>query len=824
MRSPTTHRRHAGVPAPWRECVESLEPRRLLAVATPSLPADLRDTLDARVWTTSQRLTKHLRNSLLRSGAARVDSSNRLQLDLHTGASPAAIAKRLRAMGARVTEILVGEQIIEAYIPAGSVETVARMSGVRSLSLPDYAITNVTSDGDSIHEADRVRSQFAALGLNGTGIKVGVISNGVAHRANVGSELPTITIDPARPGSGDEGTAMLEIVHDLAPGAQLYSTAPASSTEMVSSINYLVGQGCKVIVDDLTFLGEPYFTDGPVANAAASAVSNGVVYVTSAGNFGNQQHYQAQYVQSATSFGGGRLHLFATGDDSDNVSISNGSRFRAFLQWSDAWGASSNDYDLYLINSSNLATLAQSSGIQDGNDNPFELVDWTNNTGSTMQAEVWVVKKSAAAVREIELFTLGNSSLQFSTSGDALTGQQAVASVLTVAAAPAWNPGSIESYSSRGGSTVYTNFTTQTKTIRQTLDGTAVDGVETAVGQLGFFNNPFYGTSAAAPHAAAIAALIRQQNPSLTPAQVLQVMADTAIDLSVSGYDVNSGAGLYDALDAAYKLYTPGQPDLDGGSDLGASNTDNLTADNIPTFTGTVPAASYVRLFVDGAQVNAVQLGAGVTSYAVAPIFALSDATHLITIRVSADSSVLLTNNSNVSAALSITIETTAPVMLSSAFNFAGPGAPSLSYTFSESVAGSVQASDLRLEDIYDGSSINPANVLATNSPGTSVVFTFPGYRYGVLPDGIYIASIDPDNITDLAGNPMPMGSIVPFFVLGGDANHDGIVDAADLGILSNNWQGSGKVFAQSDFNYDGKVDINDLYILAHNWKKDLFA
>jgi hypothetical protein len=797
----------------------------LLAVATvPPIPADLQGKLDLRSWSAAQRLTQHAKNSLFRSGAARADSSNRLQLDIHTTSAATTIAKRLRRLGARVTEVLTHQQIVEAFVPAGSVAKVARMKGVKSLGLPDYVVTNVVSDGDSILKADRVRSQFAALGLDGTGVKVGVISDGVSHRANVGSELPAITIDPARPGSGDEGTAMLEIIHDLAPGAQLYFSGPTTSSAVLSSINYLVGQGCKVIIDDLTTFGEPYFTDGSIANAVASAVNSGVVYVTAAGNYSDHEHYQAQYTPSTTAFGGGLLHKFATGDDSNDVSIAGGEHFRAFLQWSDPWGASANNYDLYLIDSNSFATLAQSTNVQSGSTNPLEIVEWTNSTGVTKQAELWIVKKTGAASREIELFTLNNSTLQFNTPGDALIAQQAVASVMTVAAAPAFNPASIESYSSRGGSTIYTNFTTQTKTIRQTLDGTAIDGVQTAVGQLGFFTNPFYGTSAAAPHAGAIAALIRQQNPSLTPAQVLQVMADTATDLSTAGYDNDSGAGLYNALDAAYKLYTPAQTDLDSGSDLGVSNTDNLTADNMPTFTGTVPAASFVRLYVDGVQSNSVQLGAGVTNYAITPGSALSDGAHAITIRVAANSSVALANNSNSSAALNVNIETVAPMILSSAFNFAGPAAPSLSYTFSESVAGSVQAGDLRLENMYDGGTVDSANMLVTNSPGASVVFTFPGFRDGVLPDGTYIASIDPQNITDLAGNPMPIGSIVTFFVLGGDANHDGKVTAADLGILSNNWQGTGKVFAQADFNYDGKVDINDLYILAHNWKKDLFA
>ena len=91
--------------------------------------------------------------------------------------------------------------------------------------------------------------------------------------------------------------------------------------------------------------------------------------------------------------------------------------------------------------------------------------------------------------------------MAYDTPGDALVGQEAVPGVMSVAAANAGSPNSVTTYSSRGGSTIYSNFTTQTSSVRQSLDGTAIDGVQTAVGQAGFFVNPFYGTSAAAPHA-----------------------------------------------------------------------------------------------------------------------------------------------------------------------------------------------------------------------------------------------------------------------------------------------------------------------------------
>jgi hypothetical protein len=380
----------------------------------------------------------------------------------------------------------------------------------------------------------------------------------------------------------------------------------------------------------------------------------------------------------------------------------------------------------------------------------------------------------------------------------------------------------VTSYSSRGGSTVYTNFATQTKTTRQTLDGTAIDGVQTKVGQLGFFSNPFYGTSAAAPHAAAIAALVRQVNPSLTPAQVLATMANTATDLGAVGYDTTSGAGRYDALAAVYKAFTPSAPDLIDTSDNGPSNTDNITNDSTPTFTGTVPAGSFVRLFVDGVQNQTVQLGSGVTSYNLTTS-ALSDGPHVVTIRIAANSSVSLSNNSNVSPGVHLGIDTVAPSVTNTIFEYDVP-VQNLTWTFNGTVFASVQASDLTLENTTNMSVVNSADIAATPLFVNQARFTFPGFVYGALPDGEYTATLAAGSVTDNAGNPLAANSSFDFFFLNADADHDGDVDINDLGIVAGNWQQSNRTFSQGDFTYDGNVDVNDLGELASRWQMSILA
>jgi hypothetical protein len=93
-----------------------------------------------------------------------------------------------------------------------------------------------------------------------------------------------------------------------------------------------------------------------------------------------------------------------------------------------------------------------------------------------------------------------------------------------------------------------------------------------------------------------------------------------------------------------------------------------------------------------------------------------------------------------------------------------------------------------------------------------------------ILPDGNYRATVLAGAVEDLAGNTLAADHVLDFFVLGGDANHDGVVDVSDLGILASNWQQSPRNSSQGDFNNDGVVDVADLGILASHWQQGLPA
>ena len=117
-----------------------------------------------------------------------------------------------------------------------------------------------------------------------SGVKVGVISDGVdARQTAIDSDDLPDTLEIGTVGFGNEGVAMLEVIHDLAPGAALAFSAGNTSLEFIASILQLRNFNCNVIVDDLGFPKEPFFEDGPVARAAQDAVDAGVFFCSSGG-------------------------------------------------------------------------------------------------------------------------------------------------------------------------------------------------------------------------------------------------------------------------------------------------------------------------------------------------------------------------------------------------------------------------------------------------------------------------------------------------------------------------------------------------------------
>ena len=209
-------------------------------------------------------------------------TDERVMVDIRTDVTPAVLT-RIRELGGTVINSVPKYQAIRAQIPLRAVVMLAALDEVRTIRPADEARTrgqaatpspasrtraadapvtkkDNTSQGDVAHRANSARRTH---NVDGTGIGVGVIANGVQSLADrqATDDLPArVTVLPGQEGSGDEGTALLEIVHDLAPGAELYfATGYGGEARMAENIEALCEAGANVIVDDIGYARKPFF-------------------------------------------------------------------------------------------------------------------------------------------------------------------------------------------------------------------------------------------------------------------------------------------------------------------------------------------------------------------------------------------------------------------------------------------------------------------------------------------------------------------------------------------------------------------------------------
>jgi subtilisin family serine protease len=359
---------------------------------------------------------------------------------------------------------------------------------------------------------------------------------------------------------------MLEIIHDIAPGAQLAVASANTSLEFAQRVNELVNNfGADVVVDDLGFFFEPYFSDGIVAQAVA-AVTSQTIYISAAGNYA-LGHYEVNYLSDYSE--GADFHNFgqAAGvptDISMNVLIYPGQFVVPILQWNDQFGLSANDYDLLLVNEAEtdfLCPTCMSAEKQSGIQDPIEGICYFNNTNYPVRGKI-VIHRFSGVSKRLEMFVLGGQVEEYNTPDGSVFGHSGVPGALAIGAINASDPGNdnIEPFSSRGPSRIdFPSVQNRPKPDLIAIDGVSVTGT-------GGFPSVFFGTSAAAPHAAGVAALLKQGAPAATPAMIRTALKSSAVDLGISGQDNIFGSGRINAL-AAFMVIAP-DTDNDGLKDF----------------------------------------------------------------------------------------------------------------------------------------------------------------------------------------------------------------------------------------------------------------
>ncbi|MBO0799759.1 MAG: hypothetical protein J2P31_13140, partial [Blastocatellia bacterium] len=294
-------------------------------------------------------------------------------------------------------------------------KTVAGKAGTgavtRRLQGPLANVGAVTSEGDTAHRAAEARAFF---GVDGAGVKIGVLSTGISNLAQsiaTGDLPPDVTVLPGQEGTPDgEGTAILEIIHDLAPGAKLYfATAFNGIDSFADNIRALRVAGCDILVDDLIYGVESPFHDDVVSKAVEDVIDDGALYFSSAGNEGNfndgtSSCWEGDFKDSGIalpSLPGGTLHDFSEGVISNRAETTG--TFILGLWWSDPLGASDNDYDLFIMDDSLTMVLDASTNVQDGEGDPFEATI----PGALAGERILIFKHDTAQKRALHLDNFG---------------------------------------------------------------------------------------------------------------------------------------------------------------------------------------------------------------------------------------------------------------------------------------------------------------------------------------------------------------------------------------------------------------------------------
>ena len=439
----------------------------------------------------------------------------------------------------------------------------------------------VPATGQGASDALGATALRATKGTNGLGVTVGVISvsgnalGGLAQDIANGF-LPkdtTVLSDPSGISS-DEGRAMAQMVHEIAPGAAIrlaYATGAGNGQDLADAIDRLVQgpNGAKVIVDDISvFADRVYQGGGPVAKAISDATAQGVTFVTSAANVGANYYEHALSLGRTTlpgidgavwayDFGQGTGQFFEklsfTGNGSGNVDLT--------LGWTQPGVSPAYQLRMAVFTRNADGTYAKTADVPyaqaQGNGATLNIGIGGSQHGGTYYVAVYAKAPITLADQSFKLIVHHEGDTAVFSDPNANQGSGAIyghaldPNEITVGAVDYANakgtPPKNETFSASGptaGSSHYllnADGSAPDTTPIAKPDVSGVDGVHNDVSGV---DAPFYGTSAAAPTVAAVAALMLQANPDLTPAEVKAMLKQSALPTNSAE---QGGAGLVQA-------------------------------------------------------------------------------------------------------------------------------------------------------------------------------------------------------------------------------------------------------------------------------------
>ena len=429
----------------------------------------------------------------------------------------------------------------------------------------------ITSEADALLHMDELR----AAGFTGQGVRVGVISTGVVNLASYQTAglLPqSLYVSQNTPGTLDEGSWMLELVHQHAPDAVL-GFCDGIDLDFDGCISDLVNAfHADVVVDDILFAGQFYPDATADVVTRLQAANSRLVFIHLAGNEQNGGYWQGAFVPVTGTLLSGSATLLDFGAASggaslgyNEVTVPAGKKLSVFLSWNDApHGAANHALSAYLLDEGG-GELSHASGQAE----PNLRVDYSNTGGAQQRVRLLVALDTGAATGlvvqlsegsqtcniECQPFTFASSGLAGGTVGD-------FDDALVVGAVNAQTPDTLEAWTNHGPFRLdfsasadagapdgydYTRLAAPLLVAKPDL--VSVDCVTVPFSNgANLANNRFCGTSAAVPSIAAAAALL--ESAGFDRVRVLKALRSTARPLGSASWDPGYGFGLADVAAA----------------------------------------------------------------------------------------------------------------------------------------------------------------------------------------------------------------------------------------------------------------------------------
>jgi hypothetical protein len=516
-----------------------------------------------------------------------------------------------------------------AVSPA-DLRSIAQVAGVVGVTQVRAPILRAECDGGSVISEGVAQLDVAAareeFSVDGAGLTVGVLSDSFdqATEAVPGGPIATdakedeetedlpgpknncagqkSAVDELQPyeffeeePSYDEGRAMLQIVHDVAPRADLaFHSAFNGELDFAEGVEDLAAAGADVIVDDVGYFEEPFFQDGPVAAAVNTVNEEGHIYLSSAANdnlFDEEGNEIASWeapeyrdsgacppeVAALPGLNASHCIDFNPGAATDRtfgIKVEPEEVLSIDLQWAEPWEGVETDLDAILLDADGEViggSVEDNVSPEEGTQQPLEIVQWTNESEAEQTVQLVINKFEGSADPRLKFIFQQNgggvsgTEYPWSGGGDvvgpSIYGHAGAAGATAVGAVPFDDSSEPELYSSRGPVTHYFGQVEGTTPAPQLLSPEELSKPEVAATDCGattfFARQPksepgvwrFCGTSAAAPHAAGVAALMLEDEPGASPEEVREALAVSATPVGSFG-PCAVGGGLIEAVGA----------------------------------------------------------------------------------------------------------------------------------------------------------------------------------------------------------------------------------------------------------------------------------